>query len=208
MKAQQFRNLGMFTLFSVIASINPVDTDALRVRRLWALVGFAVRAIRLPKKEFSQIPHNVLKRVSETLMAAWIKTFGLRSCVYNVHVAIVHLLQVKVSLKSRFDVFLTHFPIKIRTRDENGAASKSAYLFEDSYSRLRNDFNPSTDNICLQILNGNLLRNTAQDPHSCFNKGRPRLRQTRRHDDSWFYFYYVNEAGCPIYKFYKLIEGL
>lgn len=83
---------------------------------------------------------------------------------------------------------------------------QSAYLFEDSYGRVREDFEEGTDNICLQILNGNLLRKTSTAPHSCYNLGYPKMRVTNRKDDRWFYTYKVFDDQ-PVYKFYLLEEG-
>ena len=94
MKSQEFRNIGLCAGFSVIAAIDPVDINALRVRRVWGLLIFLNRSMRLPKKEREIIPDNYIKSASKTLMEAWIKAFGIRSCVYNVHVAISHALEV------------------------------------------------------------------------------------------------------------------
>ena len=96
MKAQQFRNLAMFAGFSAIAAIRPVDAHALRVRRVWALIVYSMRLLRLPWQEFQAFSDTHITRISKTLLDAWIKAFGLRSCVYNVHVAICHILEVKV----------------------------------------------------------------------------------------------------------------
>ena len=79
-------------------------------------------------------------------------------------------------------------------------------MFEDSYGVIRKDFAPGTDNICLQIINGNLLRKTSEAPHTCYNFGYPKLRVTERKDDRWFYTYDFIENE-PVYKFYLLEEG-
>ena len=72
---------------------------------------------------------------------------------------------------------------------------------------MRDDFAEGTDNICLQIIQGNLLRKTNKEAHRCYNKGIPTMRHTARVDDRWFYFYYDDEEEGPCYRFYLMQEG-
>ena len=73
---------------------------------------------------------------------------------------------------------------------------------------MRKDFDEKTDNICVQILNGNLIRNTEQGPHRCRNKGLPKLKETSRVDDKWFYFFDEDSNPAqPVYKFYRMTAG-
>ena len=97
LKAQEFRNVAMFAGFSVIKAIEPVDAHALKVRRVWTYTIFCMRVIRLPKREFERLSEALIKRTARTLLDLWISAFGLRSCVYNIHVAICHMLEVKKS---------------------------------------------------------------------------------------------------------------
>lgn len=83
---------------------------------------------------------------------------------------------------------------------------KSAYQFESAYSAVRDDFEPGTDNICLQILNGNLLRKCAKTKHKCFKAGYPTMRETTKKDDRWFYTYYFRD-GRAHYRFYCRTPG-
>ena len=97
-KAQDLRNIILFAGFSVIGAINPLDTHALRVRRVWGLCIYVARLLRLPRREFASFTEAGIKIVCRTLLQAWITTFGIRSCVYNIHVAICHVLDVSLSI--------------------------------------------------------------------------------------------------------------
>ena len=95
MKAQDFQNATCFYAFAVISSISPVNLAALRVRRVWALWCFVTRLYRLSAEEFLQHTEASIKKILATFLDAWIAAFGKRTCVYNVHVAAAHLLEVK-----------------------------------------------------------------------------------------------------------------
>lgn len=204
MKAQDFRNLMLFQCFSVVAGIDQVDREALRVRRVWALAAFLMRLYVIPKAEFSFFTDGQVKRIADTFYDAWGKAFGLRSLVYNIHIAASHIKEVcLIDVPGAFNIT----QLQIRTDDCDSASAKSAYQPEDSYGPMRRDFAPGTDNVCSQIIDGNLLRNSSRRPHTCRKEGMPSFYFTDRKDDRWFYHYYRDDNGTPCYRFFQLTKG-
>ena len=94
MKAADFQNISIMYPFTIITAIDPCNEDAMRVRRLWALLAVMQRILRVPKEEIKYMTDSQIKGICKTFYCLWVKVFGLRSAVYNLHVTAAHILQV------------------------------------------------------------------------------------------------------------------
>ena len=90
-----------------------------------------------------------------------------------------------------------------------GAADKSAYRFEHSYSKTRRAYAAGTDNVCKQIIRGNQLYLQNSEGHWCKRKGLPRCyaNKSAKKDDTWFYTF-TNVDSKYVYRFYKMTRGM
>ena len=175
MKAQDFRNASLLFPFTIISGIEPVNDDAMRVRRIWALLAAIQRILRIPKEELKYLSDKRIKGICDTFYNLWVKVFGLRSAVYNIHVTGAHIMQVLFCAPCGAITVTKRSLFQIRNKDEDSATEKSAYGPESSYSITRNDFEPGTDNICKQILTGCLLRFSSPQPHCCRRSAFPKF---------------------------------
>ena len=206
MKAQDYRNVTCFMAFAVINGIRAINTAAMRTIRVWALWCYITRLYRLPAEEFMQHTEASIRKVLSTFLDAWIAAFGKRTCVYNIHVAAAHLLEVISRIFIAASVLHEIFQI----RGENGGSDKSAYRFEHSYSKTRRAYAPGTDNICLQIIRGNQLYLKSSESHWCRRKGmpKPKTNKSQRKDDAWFYsFARTEDSTRPVYRFYRMLAS-
>lgn len=88
--------------------------------------------------------------------------------------------------------------VQVRGPTNDSADLISAYPFEGDYASLR-QISPGTDNICYQLLSRKLLQIKGEKNHWCNKKLQPKLKQTARKNNTWFY---VFEEGS--YKFYQM----
>ena len=140
-KAQEYRNI-ILVLFPVV--IECIETQA-KERRLWLLLAFMVRACVLPNQEYSQIPQNELKDVSEKFYALYEALFGIKNCSYTVHVVARHLTEI---------------------RGNEPLTATSAFKYENFYSEVRKSFAAGTNSTLKQIFQRTLLKRSLSF-HSC-----------------------------------------
>ena len=114
--------------------------------------------------------------------------YGKRNCTYSVHLIGSHLPKI---------------------RDNVPLTEKSAFLFENSFSELRNQFQPGTPNPLKQILQNVLLKRKLEY-HCCekpiYYSEKPRSRHGQEPKETRENNYMIYVYDEKKYVFYNIIE--
>ena len=142
MKAQEFRNIGLFFYIIIIECI-PVEFK--KERKLWMQLAFLLRSCVLTNKEFDLISKTVLEKTAKDFYKNYESVFGERNCSYSVHTFASHILKI---------------------RGSEPLTELSAFKFENFYSELRNLFQPGTTSTSKQILRNCYMKRQMEN-HNC-----------------------------------------
>ena len=151
-KGQEFRNILLFFFPIVLECIAPPHKE----RHMWLYLTYMIKACVIPKKEFQQVPLEVLDFCSENFYSIYQQLFGVLNYTYNTHVLGSHIREMRY-----------HGPLTLT----------SAFPFESFYGELRNAFVPGTTSTLKQIIS-NVLIKRAISPHKCKKKSLFRKRYT------------------------------
>ena len=142
MKAQEFRNIGLFYFILVLECIPPKFS---KERKVWMYLAFILRSCILTNREFDLISKNLIKKCALSFYKLYESVYGKCNCSYSIHIIACHILQI---------------------RGDEPLTEKSAFKYENFYSELRNLFQPGTISPSKQILQ-NCYMKRQLEPHNC-----------------------------------------
>ena len=141
-KAQEYRNLILFFFPIVISSI-PEQFE--RERKTWFQLAFIMRACVLPNKQYEQIPPHVINSTADSFYKNYEQVYGENNCTYSIHIISNHIQQI---------------------RGNEPLTSKSAFMFENFYSEMKNLFQPGTISPSKQIIQNCYMKRLLES-HNC-----------------------------------------
>ena len=177
MKAQELRNLILF-FFPLVLQCIP--EKFVQERKLWLQLTFILRACIIPNNEFNNIPNVIIQDVAKSFYKNFEAVYGKKNCTYSIHVFSSHLLLV---------------------RGMEPLTSRSAFKYENFYSKLRNLFQPGTISPSKQMLQ-NCYMKKKLDPHNCKKTIYYDTEKKGRENNSLIYF--MDDDN--VYRFFKIIK--
>ena len=155
-KAEECKNLILVCWLPV------VETCHKACQKVWLYTVYLVRAVSLPDKYFRRITTDLHEVVAQWYRL-YVKAFGPKNCVYNVHL-FGHLL---------------------RLRELGPVTETSATRFEDHYSQLKKSYRAGTDSVGKQAIQNLFL--AQQTGHHCRKSMQILDRVTTKVDDRYVY---------------------
>lgn len=141
-KGQEYRNIILFFWPFVIECI---DDEYPKEKIIWLNLVYAIRACVLPEIEFNLIDSGKIKNACKKFYSLYEKSFGEKNCTYSIHVLPSHLLRI---------------------RGDKPLTARSAFIYENFYSEMKNLFEPGTNSPLKQILQNTMLKRTLET-HYC-----------------------------------------
>ena len=157
LKAAEFRNI---ILFFFILVIECIGDDYNTEQNVWLDLAYAIRACVISEKEYSKIDKKVIIASCANFYKKYEKIYGPKNCTFSIHTVGSHLLNV---------------------RGDSPLPFRSAFLFENFYSEMKNLFCPGTSSPLKQILQ-NCIMKRQLETHKCRNKivfKKPPKKETR-----------------------------
>ena len=87
--ASEFRSLGQFLFLIPVTHFS--EKEHYSIARLWARMGYLMRAMVLPNPEFQHVNRNEIKATIKAFYSGWTRTFGKLNSKPNLHLVSSHL---------------------------------------------------------------------------------------------------------------------
>ena len=175
MKAQKYRNLQLFFFPIIIECLGP----AKKLKKLWLLLTYIIRAAIIPTPEFRLLDLNVIEEAAKQFYELYEHLFGQNKCAYCIHVVASHIMEIRA-----------HGPLTLT----------SAFGFEAFYGEIRQSFTPGSPSTLKQIFQKILLKRSLSY-HCCQNSIYYAVKETPLECNNMIY---VFQDGT--HKMYKIIE--
>ena len=120
MKAHEWRQMSLFMFPMILRSLGNTRGHE---KSVFLAFSFLSRAMRLPDKEYTRIPLEMLEEAESILNNHYPKAYGDTAGSYNFHIVGSHLREI---------------------RKQGPLTEYNAYPFEGVYSELRRSFVPGT----------------------------------------------------------------
>ena len=178
-KAQEYRNILLVFFPLVIKCIPPAYT---KERKIWLYIAYALRACIVSNAEFDNIELQEIKNICQKFYLLFESVYGKKNCTYSIHIVISHLLKI---------------------RGNEPLTARSAFLYENFYSEMRNLFQPGTPSPVKQILRNTLVKRSLEK-HVCKKeiKYGEMKNQTGLENNSRIYVLKENAA----HEFYNIVK--
>lgn len=180
MKAQEYRNIGLF-FFPIV--LNCIEETYPNEKRVWLYMAYMLRSCVIPNREFHEIDPLTVKNACKKFYSLFEKCFGQTNCSYSIHVFPSHLLRI---------------------RGKDPLTSRSAFIYESFYSEMKNLFKAGTNSPLKQIIQNTLMKRKLE-PHYCEKPVKFQCKKSNEKGlENNFMIYIYNDNNE--YEFYNIIE--